>query len=110
MTIITGRSADPRDMVTFVVSGGIFNPVAGTCWNQFWTCDGATGSQVVIGSYPITVGGTESQHFCITQDNAGQQEYTSSASWNSSNTSILTVQAGAWLLGRAAAQRMTTPR
>ena len=36
MTIITGRSADPRDMVTFVVSGGIFNPVAGTCWNQFW--------------------------------------------------------------------------
>lgn len=44
---ITTTSDDLRDTATFVIAGGIFNPVAGTCCINYITCPGAVSSQIL---------------------------------------------------------------
>jgi len=91
---IAGTSPDIRDLVTFVVSAGIYNPVAGTCCPPYITCYGSTGGEIVPATFTIAVGGAQSEGFYLVQADGTKLNYTSSASWTSEAPSVMTVQSG----------------
>jgi hypothetical protein len=89
---IKNHSPDMRDVVAFVVSSGIYNATIGTCCNNPTTCHGATGiNSVSPAPFTINVGGTQSLTLNVGQDGGGSNTYTTSASWSSNNTSVITM-------------------
>ena len=96
---VQSRSPDLRDTSTFVVSGGIYNPIAGTCCPPYWTCNGATGANVLLAVFTVDVNGTQHETLYVTTNNGNQVNYSSSASWFASN--VFSVQAGGLVTGLA---------
>ena len=80
------QSADIRNTVTFVMNGGIYNPVAGTCCSAQQTCHGATGRRFLPSPISLVAGTTQELTFYITLDTGEELDYTSSATWAPSST------------------------
>jgi hypothetical protein len=87
---ITNSSPDIRNLVTFVMASGIYNPVAGTCCTQPVDCTGATSSEFSPSSFSVSNGGYASFTFYIIYDDGSSNNYTSAATYSSSsNISVI---------------------
>ncbi len=91
---VGGIGTDMRNVVTFVMSSGTYNPVAGTCCQGYQTCNGATGCTVTQVSFTVAIGSDVAEVFMCSANGGGQTNYTGSAAWNSSAPSIITVTTG----------------
>jgi len=76
---VRSPGSDLRNLVTVVVGGGIYNPVAGTCQNPCIVCPGATGSEILPSSFSIPAGASESFQFLLIEDDGSTENYTSEA-------------------------------
>ncbi len=88
---VRSPGSDLRNLVTVVVGGGIYNPVAGTCQNPCIVCPGATGSEILPSSFSIPAGTSESFQFLVIENNGSTENYSESATWEGSS-SVLSVQ------------------
>jgi hypothetical protein len=88
---VRSPGSDLRNLVTVVVGGGIYNPVAGTCQNPCIVCPGATGAEILPSSFSIPAGTSESFQFFLIENNGSTENYSESATWEGSS-SVLTVQ------------------
>lgn len=90
---ILGLEAENQH-VLLAVDSGVYNVRKATCNQTCTTCDGATAYSISLASFAVAVSG-QTQERLIAQWNTGTQyDLTSQAYWNSSNTSVATVQAG----------------
>jgi hypothetical protein len=89
---ITGPRADLTVPMTLVMSGGVYNPVAGTCYGPCITCTGAVKSYFVPASFSVAVGNSTGFSFMIGYSDGSDWNYTSSATYSSN--SYISVTAG----------------
>ncbi len=73
---ITTTSDDLRDTATFVIAGGIFNPVAGTCCINYITCPGAVSSQISPSSFSLAAGTSMNFQFFLSDGDGSQWDNT----------------------------------
>ncbi len=83
---ITTTSDDLRDTATFVIAGGIFNPVAGTCCINYITCPGAVGSQINPSSFSLAAGTSMNFQFFLIDGDGSQWDNTWEATWEGSSS------------------------
>lgn len=86
---ITNSSPDVRNLVTFVMASGIYNPVAGTCCSEPVDCTGATSTAFSPSTFSVANDGSVSFSFYIVYDDGSTNNYTSAATYSpSSNISV----------------------
>jgi len=93
---IVGSRGD-NEQILIAFDSGIYNVVKAICGPPpCYTCNGATSTTGVVAANPFGLGArTQTQLKFTTQWNTGvQYDLTTSSSWNSSNTSVATVQTG----------------
>jgi len=77
-----------------VVSAAFYNPHRGTCGCICINCNGYSNPAVLASPFTVAVRGNTQLHMHMTYYNGQVDDFTSSASWSSSNTSIATVGNG----------------
>lgn len=92
--VVTGVSPDLRDTVTFVAAGGVYNPLSGTCGIICTDCTGAVSGDLSPASPSVAADHTQAFTFNVNNSNGTQTNYTSTATWSSSETSVATVESG----------------
>ena len=92
--VVAGVSPDLRDTVTFVAAGGVYNPLSGTCGIICTDCTGAVSGDLSPASPSVAADHTQAFTFYVNNSNGTQTNYTSTADWSSSETSVATVQSG----------------
>jgi hypothetical protein len=74
------------------ITAGTYNVQKATCGNPCTTCNGVSSSSIQISPFGVTVGGTVKESFIGTWNTGTKQDFSSSATWSSSNTAIATAQ------------------
>jgi hypothetical protein len=92
--VVTGTSPDLRDTVTFVAAGGVYNPLSGTCAIICTDCTGAVSGELSPASPSVAADHTQAFTFYVNNSSGTQTNYTTTATWSSSDTSVATVQSG----------------
>jgi hypothetical protein len=88
--VLVGSEADNQSVLVAVESG-TYNVRKATCQQNCTSCNGTTSYWVASSPFGVAVGG-QTQEYLQAQWNTGQQyDYTSGASWGSSNTSVATI-------------------
>ena len=90
---LIGSQADNQHILA-AMDGGIYNVVKATCGGYCMGCDGATSYYAIYDGFYVPIGNYESESFMTQWDTGAQYNLTNQSSWNSSNTSVATVQSG----------------
>ncbi len=85
---------DLNEQILVALDAGTFNPQKATCGAYCQTCHGAADYWINADPFSIQVGGATQETMTIQMDNGRQYDWTSTASWSSSDTSIATVSGG----------------
>jgi uncharacterized protein YjdB len=70
------------------IAAGTYNVQKATCGNPCTTCNGITGDSLQLLTFQLSVGGTTTESLIATFNTGSNQNYSSLATWSSSNTSI----------------------
>jgi hypothetical protein len=89
--------------MTLAVCGAFYNPLKATC-GEWWTyCYGYCDPEVTPSPFSVAVGGTVPLHAKATYADGSLDDFTTSSSWSSGNTSVATVGASTGLVTPASA-------
>ena len=87
---ILGIEADNQSILV-AVDSSVYNVRKATCYQQCTTCNGTTSYLVAASPFNVGVGSTASEQLQAQWNTGTEYNYTSGATWNSSNTSVATV-------------------
>jgi hypothetical protein len=92
--LVTSPQNDPRDKISLVLAGGIYNPTKATCGMTWITCPGFTAVWMRPDSFSVYVGGQKQLNFGITDSGSGDINLNQVSNWTSNPSERATVQAG----------------
>ncbi len=87
---IVGIEADNQSVLV-AVDSSVYNVRKATCYTQCTTCNGTTSYWVAASPFSVAVGSSTGESLQAQWNTGSQYDYTSSATWSSSNTSVATV-------------------
>lgn len=90
---IVGIEAENQNIL-LAVDSGIYNVRKATCYTNCPTCDGSTLFSILFDPFGVAINEQTQESFTAQWNTGSQYDYTTNASWNSSNTSVATVQTG----------------
>jgi len=86
---IAGSSGETEGILVGITAG-IYNVQKATCGNPCTTCNGISSSSIQIQPFGVKIGGTIKESLIGTWNTGTQQDFSSVATWSSSNTAIAT--------------------
>ncbi|HVJ05868.1 MAG TPA: hypothetical protein VM578_09365 [Candidatus Saccharimonadales bacterium] len=89
---ISHATGNPEDLITAVMSGGIYNPQKATCGATCNICSGMTSVNFIPNPFSLLVGGSQQGAFSYSVASGSQYDISGGSQWSSGATSIATVQ------------------
>ena len=90
--LLTSAANTTVDMITAVLSGGIYNPRKATCGQTCEMCNGMTGQEIMPIAIFVAPGGQSQASYSYIWYNGTKYDITNSSSWSSSAPQTLTTQ------------------
>ncbi len=85
-------SRGETEQIAVAIAAGTYNVQKATCGDPCTVCNGVTGSGLQLQTFALNVGETTTESLIATFNTGSNQNYSSLATWSSSNTSVGTAQ------------------